>query len=251
MRAALDVGQISAAAAYLSEDVVVRLGNREPVFGAGGFTSLQEQMTNALGGVGHEVHDVWTAAEDPDVLIVNLTAHCLRLDRWWLSMPCCAVVSSWASRQPSCSRAPRRRADDQARRVITSGRVHMRWRHRLTWSRARRGPTATLTTPILLHPNRIHPAIFVGPSTRLVLCRRASQGHRHRDRAAGRGVAKKAVQSIVNRNLFVVHNYSASRVGPTTWIHRCSIPLAVARRSDGRAPSPTSRHRPRARTRTT
>jgi hypothetical protein len=34
-RAALDLGQISAAAAYLSEDVVVRLGNREPVPGMG------------------------------------------------------------------------------------------------------------------------------------------------------------------------------------------------------------------------
>jgi len=89
--AALDRGDIPTLSSYLHDDVVVILSNQEPICGAAAFAELYEQVSGALAGLRHEIHDVWRATEDPAVWIVRMTVHYTRLDGTTVSLPCCNV----------------------------------------------------------------------------------------------------------------------------------------------------------------
>ncbi|MEA2564875.1 MAG: hypothetical protein QOD49_52, partial [Actinomycetota bacterium] len=39
----------------------------------------------------HEIHDIWHAAEDADVLIARMTVHYTRLDGSSIGLPCCNI----------------------------------------------------------------------------------------------------------------------------------------------------------------
>ena len=89
--AAIDAGEIAAATRHLCDDVTVLFGNFEPLIGAAAFTQLFAQFTCSLQAVRHEIHDIWPAANDLDVLIATLTAHYTRTDGRRVSLPCCNV----------------------------------------------------------------------------------------------------------------------------------------------------------------
>jgi ketosteroid isomerase-like protein len=69
----------------------VHLGNQPPIHGVGAFRDLYTQVTGSLGGIRHELHDVWTAAELDGIRIVRMTVHYTRLDGQVVSVPCCNV----------------------------------------------------------------------------------------------------------------------------------------------------------------
>jgi ketosteroid isomerase-like protein len=88
---AMDRADIRTVSSYLRDDVVVILSNQEPIRGAGAFAELYEQVAGTLAGLRHELHDVWSAAEDPAIWIVRMTVHYSRLDGTTVSLPCCNV----------------------------------------------------------------------------------------------------------------------------------------------------------------
>jgi ketosteroid isomerase-like protein len=89
--AAIDAGDLAAATRQLCDDVTILFGNLEPLVGAAMFTQLFQQFASSLRAVRHEIHDIWPAANDPDVLIATLTAHYTRTDGRRVSLPCCNV----------------------------------------------------------------------------------------------------------------------------------------------------------------
>jgi limonene-1,2-epoxide hydrolase len=91
MFSALDNRDSDTVIGHLTGDVVVHLGNADPIQGGGAFIALFDQVLSALQGLRHEIHDVWRAAEDPDVVIARMTVHYTRLDGVLISVPCCNV----------------------------------------------------------------------------------------------------------------------------------------------------------------
>jgi transcriptional regulator of acetoin/glycerol metabolism/ketosteroid isomerase-like protein len=91
MLAAIDAGDLAAAMNYLRDDVRVLFGNLEALVGTGMFAQLFQQLTSSLHAVRHEIHDIWPAANDLDVLIATMTAHYTRTDGRRVSLPCCNV----------------------------------------------------------------------------------------------------------------------------------------------------------------
>jgi len=89
--AAIDAGELAIATNYLRDDVTVLFGNFAPLTGAATFTRLFEQFTSSLQAVRHEIHHIWPAANDPDVLVAAMTAHYTRTDGEYVSLPCCNV----------------------------------------------------------------------------------------------------------------------------------------------------------------
>ena len=91
MFSALDNRDSDTVIGHLTGEVVVHLGNADPIQGGGAFIALFDQVLSALQGLRHEIHDVWRAAEDPDVVIARMTVHYTRLDGVLVSVPCCNV----------------------------------------------------------------------------------------------------------------------------------------------------------------
>jgi ketosteroid isomerase-like protein len=89
--AAIDAGEVGAATRHLCDDVTVVFGNFEPLVGAVAFAQLFGQFTSSLQAVLHEIHHVWPAANDLDVLVASMTAHYTRTDGRRVSLPCCNV----------------------------------------------------------------------------------------------------------------------------------------------------------------
>ena len=90
--AATDRGDLAGVTSYLDDKVVVVLGNHEPIRGAAAYAHLYEQVTGTLAGLRHEIHDIWSAAEDGAVWIVRMTVHYTRADGHTLSLPCCNIL---------------------------------------------------------------------------------------------------------------------------------------------------------------
>ena len=90
--AATDQGDLAGVASYLHDDVVVVLGNREPIRGAEAYAELYGQVAGMLAGLRHEILDIWSAAEEPSVWVVRMTVHYTRADGHTVSLPCCNVL---------------------------------------------------------------------------------------------------------------------------------------------------------------
>jgi ketosteroid isomerase-like protein len=96
--AAIDEGDLDRVTSYLHDDVVVVLSNREPIHGATTFAELHGQVAGTLTSLRHEIHDIWSAAEDPAVWIVRMTVHYRRPDGATASLPCCNILRFRAGR---------------------------------------------------------------------------------------------------------------------------------------------------------
>jgi ketosteroid isomerase-like protein len=90
--AATDRGDLAGVTSYLHDGVVVFLSNREPIHGAEAYAELYGQVAEMLAGLRHEILDIWCAAEDPSVWIVQMTVHYTRADGSTVSLPCCNVL---------------------------------------------------------------------------------------------------------------------------------------------------------------
>jgi ketosteroid isomerase-like protein len=99
--AAIDRGDVDAMTAVLYDGVVAQLGNQPPMHGAEAFADLYAQLATSISGIRHELHDVWTAAQDDAVRIVGMTVHYTRLDGDVVSLPCCNVFVCAMARSPS------------------------------------------------------------------------------------------------------------------------------------------------------
>jgi ketosteroid isomerase-like protein len=95
--AAIDAGDLAAATNHLCDDVTVLFGNFEPLIGAAAFTELFQQFTGSVQDVRHEIHHIWPAADNLDVLVATMTAHYTRTDGMRVSLPCCNVFRMSAS----------------------------------------------------------------------------------------------------------------------------------------------------------
>jgi ketosteroid isomerase-like protein len=89
--AAIDAGEVAAAARHLCDDVTVLFGNFDPLIGSAAFVQLFGQFTSSLQSVRHEIHHIWSAASDLEVLIATMTVHYTRTDERCVSLPCCNV----------------------------------------------------------------------------------------------------------------------------------------------------------------
>ena len=90
--AATDAGDLERVTSYLHDDVVVALSNREPIHGASAYAELYGQVAGMLSSLRHEIHEIWSAAEDPAVWIVRMTVHYGRADGATVSLPCCNIL---------------------------------------------------------------------------------------------------------------------------------------------------------------
>jgi ketosteroid isomerase-like protein len=73
---------------YFTEDVVIVVGNLDPVEGRKANVEFAAQFFATLKGIRHEIHDIWQASEDPDVVISRMTVHYTKLDGTVVSLPC-------------------------------------------------------------------------------------------------------------------------------------------------------------------
>ena len=92
MFAAGDRGDVDGLLGFLTDDVVLVFGNAEPVKGKDAIKAQAGDFTSSLKGVRHEIHDIWQAAEDADVVISRMTVHYTRLDDSVVRVPCVNIL---------------------------------------------------------------------------------------------------------------------------------------------------------------
>jgi ketosteroid isomerase-like protein len=88
MFATFDAKDVSALAAFMTDDVRLRLGNAEMVQGKPAFVAAVDGFLASVAGFRHEVLNVWS---DGDALIAEFDVHYTRLDGAEVTVPCCNV----------------------------------------------------------------------------------------------------------------------------------------------------------------
>jgi ketosteroid isomerase-like protein len=86
--ATFDAKDVSALAAFMTDDVRLRLGNAEPVQGKSAFVEAVSAFVASVAGFRHEVLNVWS---DGDAVIAEFDVHYTRLDGNEVTVPCCNV----------------------------------------------------------------------------------------------------------------------------------------------------------------
>jgi ketosteroid isomerase-like protein len=86
---AFDAKDVSALAAFMTDDVRLRLGNAETVEGKSAFVEAVNAFFASVAGFRHDVIDVWS---DGDTLIAELDVHYTRRDGGEVSVPGCNVL---------------------------------------------------------------------------------------------------------------------------------------------------------------
>jgi ketosteroid isomerase-like protein len=86
--ATFDARDVPALAAFMADDVRLRLGNAETVQGRAAFVSAVNAFLGSVAGVRHEVLNVWS---DGDMVIAEFDVHYGRLDGEKVTLPCCNV----------------------------------------------------------------------------------------------------------------------------------------------------------------
>ena len=86
--AALDAKDTAAVAAFMTDDVHLRLGNTEPIHGKAAFVQSVEAFLGSIASFQHHILDVWA---DGDALIVQLEVSYTRHDGGELTLPCVNV----------------------------------------------------------------------------------------------------------------------------------------------------------------
>ena len=87
---AFDAKDVSALAAFMTDDVRLRLGNADPVQGRPAFVEAVSAFLASVAGFRHEVLNVW---RDGDALIAEFDVHYTRLDGGEVTLPCCNSAS--------------------------------------------------------------------------------------------------------------------------------------------------------------
>ena len=87
--ATFDAKNVSALAAFMTDDVRLGLGNAEPVQGKPAFVEAVNAFLASVAGFRHEVLNVWS---DGDALIAEFDVHYTRLDGGEVTLPCCNVL---------------------------------------------------------------------------------------------------------------------------------------------------------------
>ena len=88
MFATFDAKDVSALAAFMTDDVRPRLGNAEPVQGKSAFVDAVDAFFASVEGFRHQVLNVWS---DGDALVAEFDVHYSRLDGGEVTLPCCNV----------------------------------------------------------------------------------------------------------------------------------------------------------------
>ena len=88
MFATFDAKDVSALAAFMTDDVRLRLGNADPVQGKPAFVEAVNAFFASVEGFRHQVLNVWS---DGDALIAEFDVHYSRLDGGEVTLPCCNV----------------------------------------------------------------------------------------------------------------------------------------------------------------
>jgi ketosteroid isomerase-like protein len=86
--ATFDAKDVPALAAFMVDDVRLRLGNAEMIQGKSAFISAVDAFLGSVAGVRHEVLNVWS---DGDAVIAEFNVHYGRLDGGTVTLPCCNV----------------------------------------------------------------------------------------------------------------------------------------------------------------
>jgi ketosteroid isomerase-like protein len=86
--ATFDAKDVPALAAFMADDVRLRLGNAEMVQGKPAFVSAVNAFLGSVAGVRHEVLNVWS---DGDAVTAEFDVHYSRLDGGEVTLPCCNV----------------------------------------------------------------------------------------------------------------------------------------------------------------
>ena len=88
MFATFDAKDVSGLAAFLTDDVRLRLGNSEAVQGKSAFVEAVNAFLASVAGFRHQVLNVWS---DGDALIAEFDVHYTRLSGGEVTLPCCKV----------------------------------------------------------------------------------------------------------------------------------------------------------------
>ena len=86
--ATFDAKDVSALAAFMTDDVRLRLGNTEAVQGKPAFVAAVNAFLDSVAGFRHDILDVWS---DGDTVIAEFDVHYTRLDGSEVTLPCCNV----------------------------------------------------------------------------------------------------------------------------------------------------------------
>ena len=86
--AAFDSKDVSKLAGLMTDDVLLRLGNADPVEGKAAFVDAVNAFLGSVADFRHELRNVW---DDGDALITELDVHYTRLDGREVTVPCCNV----------------------------------------------------------------------------------------------------------------------------------------------------------------
>src|SRR6266581_8621873 len=86
--ATFDAKDVSALAAFMTDDVRLRLGNAEAVQGKPAFVAAVSAFLDSVAGFRHDVLDIWS---DGDTVIAEFDVHYTRLDGSEVTLPCCNV----------------------------------------------------------------------------------------------------------------------------------------------------------------
>jgi ketosteroid isomerase-like protein len=86
--AAFDAQDISTLAAFITDDVELRLGNAPLIRGKSGFVDAVNAFHESVAGVHHQLLKVYS---DEDVAIVEFDVHYTRRDGRTVVLPCCNV----------------------------------------------------------------------------------------------------------------------------------------------------------------
>ena len=89
--AAGDRGDVAELLTLLTDDVLRVSGNADPVVGKEAVQAGSRKFLSAMKAVEHEIHEIWHAAEDKDVLIARATVHYTKYDGTIVSLPSCNV----------------------------------------------------------------------------------------------------------------------------------------------------------------
>jgi ketosteroid isomerase-like protein len=86
--ATFDAQDVSTLADFMTDDVMLRLGNAEPIKGKAGLVDAVNAFLASIAAVRHEVLHVYT---DGDIAIVEFDVHYTRHDGGVVTLPCCNV----------------------------------------------------------------------------------------------------------------------------------------------------------------
>jgi ketosteroid isomerase-like protein len=86
--ATFDAQDVSTLADFMTDDVMLRLGNAEPIKGKTGLVDAVNAFLASIAAVRHEVLHVYT---DGDIAIVEFDVHYTRHDGDVVTLPCCNV----------------------------------------------------------------------------------------------------------------------------------------------------------------